>query len=114
MNCLFCQQEMNDFAESMMDSRVLDTKYVCCNMDCWVDRDFPRYVCFVNNGDATPYYQEYALGNFYVKTGRLVASIFRLEHSCLFDEVRILRPLPLNAINSAETLDKLKMMAMLS
>ncbi len=102
MNCLFCHQEL--WKDDRKDSGF---KYSCTSIACMVNNDFPRYICEINKEDKMCW-QEYALGNFYVKVGDNGTSIYKLVACLLEDEVKVPQPLWLNPINSERTLDKLR------
>ena len=110
MNCLFCQQEMWTDEHKKLD---FFYRYSCNSIACMVNSDFPRYICSTDK-DGAICWQEYALGNFYVKVsdnGRLIYKLI----SCMLDgEVKIARPLWLNPTNLDYTLDKLKLMVTFS
>lgn len=112
MNCPFCYQKM------YFDGYVLGVHGECegfsCNsIPCLVNTEFPRYKCHLSK-DEQIVYEEYALGDFYVKVYEEDSLIHKLMSSALIDQVVIKRSLWLNHTNMGQTLDKLKMMVIFS
>ena len=109
MNCLFCHQEMWD--DKFTDG--LFTRYSCDSIRCMLRNDFPRYICGTDKGGRICW-QEYGLGDFYVKVSDYGTRIYKLVAAMLEDEVSISRPMWINPENLDETLDKLKMWVIFS
>ncbi len=104
MNCLFCHQEM--WTDECKDSDLL-LKYSCTSIACMVNNDFPRYIVGTDKEEKVCW-QEYAIGNFYLKVNANETSIYKLIACMLDDEVKVPYPLWLNDINSDRTLDKVR------
>lgn len=111
MNCPFCQDIMYENDRRLITGQVVK-KYACHNDSCAVNNDISRY--HFSTIDGKIYKEEYALGNFYVKVFLEGSYIYRLNHCFLEGEISVPRPLWLNVTNTAETLDKLKLMATFS
>ena len=110
MNCPFCQLEMWTEERKKLD---FFYQYSCNSINCMVNNDFPRYLCGTDKDDNVCW-QEYALGDFYVKVSDYGSLIYKLTSCMLEDEVKISRPLWLNPTNFDHTLDKLKLMVTFS
>ena len=117
--CLFCEDVMRDIGSNLSGVGGVLIKnqcvffFTCINESCWVFNDFRRYKVHID-GYGTILYQEYSIDNFYVKVFPDVSLIYRLEACFLKDEVRVPRPLWLNPTNIPQTLDKLKLMVIMS
>lgn len=102
MNCPFCEQEMYfDGAKAELLHR-----YSCNNLNCMVNRDFPRYIC-VTDKENKLCSEEYALGGFYVKVSSYGTRIFMLRSCVLGKEIAVPESLWLNPMNLGPSLDRL-------
>lgn len=103
MNCPFCQQDMYFDGERKTD---LLRQYSCCNLNCMVNNDFPRYRCGTDKADQLCW-EDYALGGFYVKVSDQGSRLFKLTSCLLLDEVMLPESLWLNVANLSTSLDRL-------
>jgi len=111
MNCLFCNQEM--WNDESTKQPMLFIHNSCNSLTCMVNMDFPRYICGTDK-DGNVCYQEYAIGDFYVKVSDVGSRIYKLISCMLEDEIKIERPMWIDATNLDWTLDKLKLWAIFS
>ena len=119
MDCPFCYKEMPLFSHNhTKDNNIYKEwdEYICKNTSCWVSPGgFPRYECGISvSGE--PVIEKYALGDIYVRvdiwTNRTY--IYKMVAYMLLDELALPCLIWLNAKNKRATLDKLKILIMLS
>lgn len=105
MKCLFCQQEM--WSDESTKQPMLFIQHSCTSIACMVNNDFPRYICGTDK-DGMVCWQEYALGDYYVKVSDQGSRIFTLTACVLNEEVKLEEPLWLDSENLDVYLDKIK------
>jgi hypothetical protein len=112
MKCPFCQEKLWQDGYQKLGIAGWQFDYSCNSISCMINNDFPRYKCSI--GPDKMYNQEYGLGTFYVKVDTTGSTIYLLKGYMLVDGVSLPRPFWLNFTNMAETLDKLKLIAIFS
>jgi hypothetical protein len=119
MNCPFCEKEMPLFSHNHTSENQIYREwdeYICKNSECWVSPGgFPRYECGISS-KGEPVIERYALENVYVTvdiwTNR--THVYKMIAYMLVDELELPCLIWLNAKNKRATLDKLKILIMLS
>lgn len=114
MNCPFCQTKLSVVGSKWRSNfEPLLQFFYCVEADCLDLGAFARYSINVTaEGDIIE--QTYILDNFYVKVNSEVTRIWKKRYYDLTDEVKIPRAIWLNPINIEATLDKLKLMVIMS
>lgn len=113
--CLFCEDKMRESGANISGNASGLIKnncqfyYTCTNTGCFVNADFPRYKVSVD-GYGTPFEQEYAVDDIYVKVFPDQSLIYYLQGCMLLDEVRVPRAFWLNPTNICRTLDRLRLL----